>query len=148
GGEYVNAELIEETESYNRYSIPAEVNGKETNIRAIYDYSTETYRVLGTYDGVESSDGIGSMTSRGITPLQEGDEIVFLLPAYEADSEEEVWYYTDAVTWSDDVVMEDQDMGDGSYMYMFEITDVFGVEYDTEPVVMVADGDAIYQIAE
>ena len=148
GGEYVNAELIEETESYNRYSIPAEVNGKETNIRAIYDYSTETYRVLGTYDGVESSDGIGSMTSRGITPLQEGDEIVFLLPAYEADSEEEVWYYTDAVTWSDDVVMEDQDMGDGSYMYMFEITDVFGVEYDTEPVVMVADGDTIYQISE
>jgi hypothetical protein len=113
GGEYVNAELIEETESYNRYSIPAEVNGKETNIRAIYDYSTETYRVLGTYDGVESSDGIGSMTSRGITPLQEGDEIVFLLPAFQADSEEENWYYTDAVEWSDDIIMEDEDMGDG-----------------------------------
>lgn len=148
GGEYVNAELIEETESYNRYSIPAEVNGKETNIRAIYDYSTETYRVLGTYDGVESSDGIGSMTSRGITPLQEGDEIVFLLPAYEADSEEENWYYTDAVEWSDDIIMEDEDMGDGYYMYMFEITDIFGVEYDTEPVIMQVEGDTVYQIAE
>ena len=148
GGEYVNAELIEETESYNRYSIPAEVNGKETNIRAIYDYSTETYRVLGTYDGVESSDGIGSMTSRGITPLQEGDEIVFLLPAYEADSEEENWYYTDAIEWSDDIIMEDEDMGDGYYMYMFEITDIFGVEYDTEPVIMQVEGDTVYQIAE
>lgn len=148
GGEYVNAELIEETESYNRYSIPAEVNGKETNIRAIYDYSTETYRVLGTYDGVESSDGIGSMTSRGITPLQEGDEIVFLLPAFQADSEEENWYYTDAVEWSDDIIMEDEDMGDGYYMYMFEITDIFGVEYDTEPVIMQVEGDTVYQIAE
>ena len=148
GGEYVNAELIEETESYNRYSIPAEVNGKETNIRAIYDYSTETYRVLGTYDVVESSDGIGSMTSRGITPLQEGDEIVFLLPAFQADSEEENWYYTDAVEWSDDIIMEDEDMGDGYYMYMFEITDIFGVEYDTEPVIMQVEGDTVYQIAE
>lgn len=148
GGEYVNAELIEETENYNLYSIPAEVNGEETNIRAVYDFSAEAYRVLGTYDGVDSSDGTGSMTSRGIAPLQEGDEIVFLLPAYEADSEEEVWYYTDAMTWSDDVVMEDEDMGDGNYMYMFEITDLFGVEYDTDPVVMQVDGDTIYQIAE
>lgn len=148
GGEYVNAELIEETESYNRYSIPAEVNGKETNIRAIYDYSTETYRVLGTYDGVEGRDRPGSMTSRGITPLQEGDEIVFLLPAFQADSEEENWYYTDAVEWSDDIIMEDEDMGDGYYMYMFEITDIFGVEYDTEPVIMQVEGDTVYQIAE
>lgn len=68
GGEYVSAELIEETEHYNLYSVPAEVNGRETNIRAIYDYSTESYRVLGTYDGVDSGDGAGNMTSRGITP--------------------------------------------------------------------------------
>ncbi len=127
----MNAELIEETDNYNLYSIPAEVNGRETNLRAIYDYSAEEYRVLGTYDGV---DGSGSMTSRGITPLQDGDEIVFLLLAWEADTDEDFWYYTDAVTWSDDVVMEDEDMGDGYYMYMFEIRGIFGTEYETAPV--------------
>ena len=148
GGEYVNAELIEETDNYNLYSIPAEVNGKETNIHAIYDYSTEEYRVLGTYDGVEDGESSGSMTSRGITPLEEGDEIVFLLPAYEVDSDEEAMYTTDAVTWSKDVVMEDEDMGDGFYMYMFEIEDMFGVEYDADPVVMEAAGDTIYPIME
>ena len=39
-------------------------------------------------------------------------------------------------------------MGDGYYMYMFEITDIFGVEYDTEPVIMQVEGDTVYQIAE
>lgn len=86
GGEFVNAELIEEADYYNLYSIPAKVNGQETNLHAIYDYSAEKYRVLGTYDGI--------------------------------------------------------------YMYMFEIKDIFGVEYDTEPVVMEAAGDTIYSIME
>lgn len=148
GGEYVNAELIEETDNYNLYSIPAEVNGQETNIHAIYDYSSEEYRVLGTYDGVDDGEASGSMTSRGITPLQAGDEVVFLLPAYEADTDEDAWYTTDAVTWSKDVVMQDEDMGDGFYMYMFEIEDTFGAEYDADPVVMEAAGDTIYPIME
>jgi hypothetical protein len=50
------------------------------------------------------------------------------------------------VTWSEDVVMQGEDMGDGFYMYMFEIEDIFGVEYDAEPVVMEAAGDTIYPI--
>ena len=149
GGEFVNAELIEETDYYNLYSIPAKVNGQETNLHAIYDYSAEKYRVLGTYDGIsDSGDASGSKTSRGITPLQAGDEVVFLLPAYEADTDEDAWYTTDAVTWSEAVVMQNEDMGDGFYMYMFEIKDIFGVEYDTEPAVMEAAGDTIYPIME
>jgi hypothetical protein len=55
GGEYVNAKLIEETDYYNLYSVPAKVNGQETNLHAIYDYSAEEYRVLGTYDGITDS---------------------------------------------------------------------------------------------
>lgn len=141
GGEPVNAELIEETDNYNLYSIPAEVNGEETNLRAVYDFTEEAYRVLGTYNGLE--EGGDSMTSRGIHPLEEGDEVVFLLPTYEADTDEEIWYYTDAVTWSDDVVMEDEDLGDGFFLYMYEIEDMFGTEYDTDPVEMQVDGDTI-----
>lgn len=141
GGEPVNAELIEETDNYNLYSIPAEVNGEETNLRAVYDFTEEAYRVLGTYDGLE--EGGDSITSRGIYPLEEGDEVVFLLPTYEADTDEEIWYYTDAVTWSDDVVMEDEDLGDGFFLYMYEIEDMFGTEYDTDPVEMQVDGDTI-----
>ncbi|MST81926.1 hypothetical protein [Bilifractor porci] len=68
GGEPVNAELIEETDNYNLYSIPAEVNGEETNLRAVYDFTEEAYRVLGTYDGLE--EGGDSMTSRGIHPRE------------------------------------------------------------------------------
>lgn len=144
GGEYVNAELIEETDNYNIYSIPVEVNGEDTNLRAIYDFSDEKYRVLGTYDGVESGeDSPSSMTSRGIKPLPEGDELVFLLPSYNIDTDEESWYTTDPVTWSSDVVMEDTDMGDGLFLYMYEIRDIFGTTYDTDPVEMQAEGDSI-----
>ena len=117
------------------------MNGEETNLRAVYDFTEEAYRVLGTYDGLE--EGGDSMTSRGIHPLEEGDEVVFFLPTYEADADEEIWYYTDAVTWSDDVVMEDEDLGDGFFLYMYEIEDMFGTEYDTDPVEMQVDGDTI-----
>ncbi|MGN0362397.1 MAG: clostripain-related cysteine peptidase [Bilifractor sp.] len=144
GGEVVSAELIEETDNYNLYSIPAEVNGEETNLRAIYDYNKEEYRVLGIYDGMNSGEtGNGFMTSRGIRPLTDGDEVAFLLPTYEADTDEETWYTTDTITWSDDVVMEDEDMGDGFFLYMYEITDVFGNTYDTDPIEMQAEGDSI-----
>ncbi|MCC6094045.1 MAG: clostripain-related cysteine peptidase [Eubacterium sp.] len=144
GGEYISAELIEETDNYNLYSIPAEVNGEETNLRAIYDFNKEEYRVLGIYDGMDTgSDTNAFMTSRGIRPLEEGDEVAFLLPTYEADTDENIWYTTDTVTWSDDVVMEDEDLGDGFFLYMYEITDIFGNTYDSDPVEMQAEGDSI-----
>ena len=145
GGEYVSSELIDEEETYNIYSVPAVVNGVETNLRVLYDYSAESYRMLGRYDGVEDS---GSMTSRGIMPLNDGDQISFMLPGWEMDTDDDFWYYTDPVTWSDDVAIVDEDMGDGTYMYMFEIEDMFGREYDADPVVMQAEGDSIYQLED
>lgn len=44
--------------------------------------------------------------------------------------------------------MEDEEMGDGYYMYMYEIEDVFGAVYDTDPVVMQVEGDTVNTITE
>ncbi len=143
GGEYVSAELIEETGNYNLYSIPANVNGADTNLRAVYNFNSGAYRVLGTYDGMDSGNSALSVTSRGIQPLKENDEVIFYLPAYNIDTEEESVYISDPVTWHADTVMEDVELGDGFFLYMYEIKDLYGNEYDTDPVEMQVDGDTI-----
>ena len=39
--------------------------------------------------------------------------------------------------------MEDVELGDGFFLYMYEIKDLYGNEYDTDPVEMQVDGDTI-----
>lgn len=131
GGEYVCAYLIERTDDYNLYTIPANVNGEDINIRAVYSFEDESFHVLGTYDGVDTDTGA---SGRDIRPLTEGDEIVFRFEAFDSDFEETGPYETDPVTWTDEMTMEDGELIDGNYLYMLSVYDYFGNEYDGDPV--------------
>lgn len=143
GGEYVNANLIEMTDDYNIYTIPAIVNDEETNIRAIYSFDDETYSVLGTYDGVDSTTGA---SGRDIRPLQEGDEVTFTFQAFTENFEDTERYVSDTITWSDDTEMTDEDLFDGTYLYLLSVYDYFENEYDGDPVeMMVEDGEITAQ---
>lgn len=143
GGEYVNANLIEMTDDYNIYTIPAIVNDEETNIRAIYSFDDETYSVLGTYAGVDSTTGA---SGRDIRPLQEGDEVTFTFQAFTENFEDTERYVSDTITWSDDTEMTDEDLFDGTYLYLLSVYDYFENEYDGDPVeMMVEDGEITAQ---
>ena len=139
GGEYVCAYLLDETDDYNLYTIPARVNGEETNIRAVYTFEDEAFSVLGTYSGVDSETGA---SARDTQPLKDGDEVVFTFITMDENQEQTDPYETEPITWSDDVVMEDLDLFDGSYYYMISVYDFFGNEYQGDPVLMtVEDGN-------
>lgn len=144
GGEYVCAELIDSTEDYCLYVIPAMVNGEETYLRAVYEFDQEAYRVLGTYDG-EYEDT--NLSGRNIHPLNEGDKIDFIFYSFDMtadDDDDGTDEIMGSIVWSDDTEMLDKEMGDGKFYYMFVIEDIFGNETYCDPVIMVKEGDELY----
>ena len=135
GGEYVCAEVVDRTDDYDVYSIPAKVNGEETNIRAVYEYEKEAFRVLGTYDGADES----GLSGRDIRPLKAGDKVEFIF--YESninddDDTDPREFIMGEITWSDKTKMIDEELGDGTFYYMFEIEDIFGNVTDCDAVAM------------
>ncbi len=150
GGEFVCAEVIDRTDDYDLYIVPAVVNGDETFIRAVYEYDSESFKVLGTYDGSDEETGL---SGRDIHPLKAGDKVEFIFYTMnindddDADAEE---YIMGDIVWSDDTKMTDEEMGDGSFYYMFEIEDIFGNVTDCDPVVMEIENGEIsaYEIED
>ena len=150
GGEYVCAEIIDSTDDYNLYIIPAKVNGEETYIRAVYEFDKEAYRVIGTYDGADEDT---NLSGRNIHPLEEGDKIDFIFYAsnMESDDDEDMEELTmGSIVWSDDTEMLDGDVGDGKFYYMLEIVDIFGNETECDPIIMeIVDGEiTAYELEE
>lgn len=144
---YVAPELIYEEENYDLYSIPVMLNGEQTNLRAVYDYTTYEFEILGAYDGIDSETG---MSSRNIRKLKNGDELEFLFYAVDADTGETSLYSMGSVTYNTDMKMEYSELFDGNYLYQYEITDIFGnVTYSDTAVMECDDGDIyIYEIEE
>lgn len=142
GGEYVCAEVIDSTDDYDLYIIPAIVNGEETFIRAVYEFDTEAFKVLGTYDGADEET---NLSGRNIHPLEEGDKIDFIFYSFDMESDEDEdpeEVILGSIVWSDDTEMLDEEMGDGKFYYILEIEDIFGNETQCDPIIMeITDGE-------
>ncbi len=136
GGEFVCAEVIDSTDDYDLYIIPALVNGEETYLIAVYEFDREAFRVLGTYDGADEET---NLSGRNIHPLKKGDKVDFIFYSYDMtsdDDEEPEEVISGSIVWSDDTEMTDEELGDGIFYYALEIEDIFGNETECEPVVM------------
>jgi hypothetical protein len=150
GGEFVCAEVIDRTDDYDLYIIPAVVNGEDTYIRAVYEYEKEAFRILGTYNG---ADDVTNLSGRDIHPLKKGDKVDFIFYTMNLNSDddedpEEV--ITGSIVWKDDTEMLDEEMADGVFYYMFEIEDIFGNVTECDPVVMeIEDGEInVYELED
>lgn len=132
-GNFVHAELIEENDDYNLYTIPIMLNGERSNLRAAWVHDTGSWEVLGTYDGIDGETG---MAGKSIRPLQDGDEVAFLFTATDIETGDgfEVDMYT--LTWKDGMQMADEDLSDGLYLYRYQLIDVFGDVHYSDPVFM------------
>lgn len=135
GDEFVYAELIEQNEDYNLYTVPIKLNGKEKYLKALYDFKKEEFRILGAYDGIDSDTG---QSGRDVKQLKEGDKIEFLFYIFDMEAEEDdVEMITlGEIKWKSDMKMEDTDLGDGRFIYMFQINSIFGDEDYGDPIYM------------
>ncbi len=138
GGEFVYAELIEQNEEYNLYSVPVLLNGKEKHLRAVYEYNKEKFRILGVKDGIDDETGQCGRDEK----LKDGDKIEFLFYVYDPESDSEEMIESGEIEWRNNTIMEDTYMDDDRFLYMFKIKDIFGNIYYGDAVYMeIIDGE-------
>ncbi len=149
GGCYVYAEIVDmvaenDEPSYNLYSVPVELTRKtssddavtvRTNLLVSYDYHTDSYEVLCAYENADET----GMAPKTTEALREGDELRFLVER-QVDGEMQSGS-TGTIVWNDDVVVEPRHVGEGNFVYIVEVTDIFGNVYTPDPVLFTfADG--------
>lgn len=148
-GNLVYAELTEELKDgtkskKNFYTIPIKLNGKETNIRAAYDFDSNEYSIIGLTDGSQ-----GGAASKGYKKLHKGDKIIFTYNGVKIGTEEEIEYFSDEVVYDPATfILEDSELEAGTYFYEFEIEDIFGNTKTSELAEMTYGEDGTISLSE
>ena len=140
--------LLAEEDDYNLYTIPILLNGESTSLRAAYiwdDAENGHYEVYGAWAGIDGDTG---MSARDLVPLRDGDEVTLLFDATNWDTDEEAVYRMDSFIVDGDVVMQEDALNDGEYMYQYIVGDVFGREFYSDSVIMECDQGDIYLLEE
>ena len=139
-GHFVYMELVDEKEDYNLYTVPILLNGEEYNLQVAYNFTDEAYKILGARGGVEDS----GMSDKELIKLKAGDEITTLLygASYSGDDD---YVLTESETFkvTDDTKFEDQYMGDGEFLMMFEMVDMQNQSAYYDVITFYVEGDEI-----
>lgn len=116
--------VIEEKDDYTVYSSPIKLNGKDTNLRFLYNYDTESYEVIGTWDGIDDESGV---SAKEVYKLKSGDKIEPYYTLYNVDTDDTDEITGEAYTVDNKFIIEDYILPEGDYYYGFEIIDIFGL---------------------
>ncbi|GHV11211.1 hypothetical protein FACS1894219_01980 [Clostridia bacterium] len=136
-GSLVYMELTDEAETYQIYTVPVMLNGEKYSLSVSYDLELNKYRILGARRGIDEN----GMADKNLRKLKPGD-VIEPLVYYFQDDEDMKQITVDTVTVTADTVFEDTDMGDGTFMYMFEMVDAQNKSYYSEVVLFsVEDGE-------
>ncbi len=135
-GQLLSLYLLEQGEEYNIYSAPVKLNGRETNLRILYDWGEEAFRVIGAWDGISDS----GASSKEITKIAAGDAITPLYEAYDPETgdylglDEGIDYLAE-----EGFVIEYMQLPSADYYYSFTLTDLYGLQTSTDFVLFSVD---------
>ena len=139
-GHLVYLETTADLENYNYYSIPVILNGVRSVIEALYDFKQSKYVVLGARRITSAG-----MPDKNLIKLKPGDRITTLMQKM-ADSEDDTSEVeTDSFTLSSNWSLEDSALPDGTYAYMFSMSDIQGNEALSDvSFIKIKDGQMTY----
>lgn len=138
-GYLVYMEVSEETDDYTFYSVPILLNGEEYNLRVIYDYNDEEFHILGARQ--EMNEG---MADKDLVQLEAGDEITtihYVATASGSDDFEPV--EMDTFTVTEDTSFYETDLGDGTFLMMFELMDAKNNYAYSEMLQLTVEGEYV-----
>ena len=119
-GNLVYMEVSYEAENYTAYAIPILLNSEEYNLRVIYDYNDEAYYILGARKGLDNT----GMADKNLLQLRPGDEITTVHYAATASGNDDFEPNTmDTFTVTEDTSFAEVELGDGTFVLMFEMVD-------------------------
>ncbi len=121
---FVYMELSFEGDDYNLYSVPILLNGEEYNLEVVYDFSTESWSIQGARRPIDEN----GMADKELRLLAEGDEIttIHYASSLSDDSQELSATKVDTITVTADTSFGEEDLGDGSFVLIFEMRDAQG----------------------
>ena len=116
----VYMEVSYEAENYTAYSVPILLNGEEYNLRVIYDDDDGQYYIMGARRGLTDS----GMADKNLVQLRPGDEITTVHYASTISGDDDFEpVEMETFTVTEDTYFADADMGDGTFLMMFELVD-------------------------
>ena len=131
-------EVYYEGDEYTAYSVPILLNGKEYSLRVIYDYNDEKFYILGARKGLDEC----GMADKNLVQLKPGDEITTLHYASSLSGDDDFQQVpVDTFTVTENTAFTEEDMGDGSFLMMFELVDARNNEAYSEAVLFTVSGD-------
>ena len=122
-GHLVYMELSFESEDYNLYSVPILLNGEAYNLQVAYDFTAETWSILGASQGLDET----GMAAKELRLLKEGDKIttIWKLASVSGDDDFEM-YTADELTVTADTAFGEAELFDGSYSMVIDMWDATG----------------------
>jgi len=123
-GNLVNMELSFEGDGYNLYSVPILLNGEDYNLSVVYDMETASYEIQGAKKPIDES----GMADKNLRYLVEGDVITTIHYAMPISDEEAELTPVEisTITVGSDLSFDEIELGDGTFMQMFEMRDMQG----------------------
>ncbi len=135
-GQLLSLYLLEQGDEYNIYSAPVKLNGRETNLRILYDWGEEAFRVIGGWDGISES----GASSKKITKILEGDAIIPLYEAYDPETGDYLRLDEgEAYTAEEGFTIDYLQLPAADYYYSFTLTDLYGLQTSTDFVLFSVD---------
>ena len=139
-GHLVYMEITGEYDDYNLYVVPVMLNGVRCNLQVVYDFGKEKYQVLGARRVIENN-----VVDKVLIKLKPGDKVTTILKGMTISGDDDDFQEVevDTFTLGKKYEFKDIDMGDGTFMFMFEMTDVQNNTATSKVVTIEVEGDNI-----
>ena len=143
-GHLVYMELTDEGDDYQLYMVPVLINDEEYSMTVSYTFSTGEYEILGARLGLDDN----GMSDRNQRQLEPGDVLkplhYVLLDDPDAEFEQ---MSIESFVVTENTSFYETPLGDGMYLYMFEMCDRLGNYYLSKVVfINVENGNATVKV--
>lgn len=128
----VYMELSDETDDYQIYAVPILLNSEEYVLSVSYNYKSKDYKILGARKAVDKN----GMADKFLRTLKVGDIIEplhYVLTDLQNSDDPEM-LPIEKLTVTANTKFEETELGDGQYLFMFEMKDMRNHNYDSQAV--------------
>ena len=134
-------EIVYEGEDYNLYLVPVLLNGTEYQLHVVYDYLENKYEILGARRGLDDN----GMSDRNLVKLRPGDQLTTLLYVSDISGDDEFELFeAEEFEVTEDTGFAEEDLGDGNFAMMFQLTDCLGNDFWSDVAVFNVEDGYIY----
>ncbi|MCL2078367.1 MAG: clostripain-related cysteine peptidase [Oscillospiraceae bacterium] len=140
-GNLVYMELTDEADDFQLYTVPVLLNGEEYSLRVSYMYDSAEYKILGARRGIDEH----GMSDKNLRQLAAGDVVEPLhFVLFDADDEDFSVIAAQGFSVTANTRFEETSLGDGIYIFMFEMIDALSNSFLSEAAAFELEGGEIY----